>query len=344
MRRTVPAPIHIVHGGPGWDCLERQAERAHGGLEHGALSGDHARQERQRVEGVGHRGMRQLPARPRLGHHLLQPLRLLGSAAPHRLQFSYDVRQLGDHFDLVADAVPHCIPLRLGYQRLHKRLVHFGRPRPKVLVLPLGEEIPVEMHAKDGVADRPLDKELRQLGLIRRLVSQRLHQLQQVVAKLVVLCPLEHLHRVAPDLLVDEIRRQQLQSIGDVNGRPLLHQLGRLLGFLGVAPVHALEEPGQRAALRGKAESEAPQQPLLLDCQRPVGRLLEDGGNLAALLCVGLQVAIDHAARQAPRQLLSLQLSRIVPPNLWIMQGSNGVPPRDPRIRGAEPARKRLVV
>mmetsp|Transcript_3714 Transcript_3714/g.9518 ORF Transcript_3714/g.9518 Transcript_3714/m.9518 type:complete len:331 (-) Transcript_3714:370-1362(-) len=228
MRRTVPAPIHIVHGGPGWDCLERQAERAHGGLEHGALSGDHARQERQRVEGVGHRGMRQLPARPRLGHHLLQPLRLLGSAAPHRLQFSYDVRQLGDHFDLVADAVPHCIPLRLGYQRLHKRLVHFGRPRPKVLVLPLGEEIPVEMHAKDGVADRPLDKELRQLGLIRRLVSQRLHQLQQVVAKLVVLCPLEHLHRVAPDLLVDEIRRQQLQSIGDVNGRPLLHQLGRL--------------------------------------------------------------------------------------------------------------------
>ena len=54
--------------------------------------------------------------------------------------------------------------------------------------------------AHDCVLGGSGDKEGREAGVGGGFIAQRLHQLQQVVQQLLILCALQHLHRMAPHL------------------------------------------------------------------------------------------------------------------------------------------------
>ena len=60
--------------------------------------------------------------------------------------------------------------------------------------------LPMQEGAHDGVLGGSGDKEGREAGVRGGFIAQRLHQLQQVVQQLLVLCALQHLHSMAPHL------------------------------------------------------------------------------------------------------------------------------------------------
>ena len=70
------------------------------------------------------------------------------------------------------------------------------------------------------------------------------------------------------DLLIGEVRREQLQGISDGNGGPGLHEVCSLAGLLRIPPVHALQKLGQCSRLADQAVPESPQQRPLLHIQR----------------------------------------------------------------------------
>ena len=70
------------------------------------------------------------------------------------------------------------------------------------------------------------------------------------------------------NLLIGEVRGEQLQGISNGNGGPGLHEVCSLAGLLRIPPVYALQELGQRSRLTDQAVPESPQQRPLLHIQR----------------------------------------------------------------------------
>mmetsp|Transcript_623 Transcript_623/g.1492 ORF Transcript_623/g.1492 Transcript_623/m.1492 type:complete len:498 (-) Transcript_623:555-2048(-) len=325
-------------------CPEREPEGAQGALEHGALRRDHAAQHHGRVQRVGHGHVGQLAAAAGVRDDFPEPLRLPGSATPHGLELLDDVSKLGNHLDLMPYPVPHRIPLLLRQHGLDKVFVGLGRARPEQRVLPLGEEVPVQVDPDIRVSDRPGDQKPGEPRVVRCLKAQRLDELQEVVLELVILCAGEDAYRVASDLFIAEVGRQELEGVGDIDRGPPLHEIRGLLGLLGVGPINALEEAGEGALVRGEAEPEAPEQPLLLHRQRAVRGLPEDGRDAAPLLRVGLEVAVHHAPRKAARELLRLYLGGVVPRHLRVVQDREPARSHRDRRKGGAHACRRLVV
>ena len=58
----------------------------------------------------------------------------------------------------------------------------------------------MQRDAKGNVSCGPGHKEAGEAAVISRLIAQRLHQGQQVVAQLLIIRPLQHLYRMRPHL------------------------------------------------------------------------------------------------------------------------------------------------
>lgn len=67
----------------------------------------------------------------------------------------------------------------------------------KALVAP---KLPVQEDSQHRVQARPMHDELRKPAVILSLISQSLHQLQQVISELLIVSPLQSLHSKASDL------------------------------------------------------------------------------------------------------------------------------------------------
>lgn len=68
-------------------------------------------------------------------------------------------------------------------------------------------------------------------------------------------------------LWVSEHWGEKFQGISHIYGSPEVDELCRLLGFLGICPIHTLKHPGQRPLLSGQTPSESPQQRPILTAQ-----------------------------------------------------------------------------
>ena len=60
----------------------------------------------------------------------------------------------------------------------------------------------MEKNADDWVFGGSLNYEGGQLAVVDSFISESLHQLEQVIAELLIVCPLQYLHRMAPHLAV----------------------------------------------------------------------------------------------------------------------------------------------
>eukprot|EP00982_Pelagococcus_subviridis_P017361 31532-Pelagococcus_subviridis.AAC.21 len=271
--------------------LKRELQRAQRGLEHCALLRDDAVDVDRRVDRQRQRlrERAEVAARALIREHRAQTLDFFRLPS-HPRELSRDRRQLRHHLRLPSQRVPQLLALRAhGTARVLEQLVRPRRPRREALVLPLDDEIPVQKIREHRVRDRALDEKSRELAVVRALVSKRLHELQEVAQELVVRGVREDAHRVPSDFV-----------------------LQRRFRLVRVAPVDALEKFRERAALGAQRVPELPQQLLVLRREVPRRRQRNRRRERPLLVPVRLQVVIDDASADGPREFLVLALRRVL--------------------------------
>ena len=87
------------------------------------------------------------------------------------------------------------------------------------------------------------------------------------------------------DLLIGEVRGQQLQGVSNGDGSPGLHEIGSLPCLLSITPINTLQELGQCSGFASQAVPEAPHHCSLLYVQRPAAHVSAFCHLLLALYC-----------------------------------------------------------
>ena len=87
------------------------------------------------------------------------------------------------------------------------------------------------------------------------------------------------------DLLIGEVRGQQLQGVSNGNGSPGLHEISSLPCLLGITPINTLQKLGQCSGFASQAVPEAPHHCSLLYVQRPAAHVSAFCHLLLALYC-----------------------------------------------------------